>query len=159
AADVSNGAAGWTLRSRAATSRSFAAVRTHHPDEVRPDGGPRRGVGRAGANAARPARCGLPDCDEWSVSPSLAREPADVTLLHAGGVRRAEAHRHRTRIRPRRIRPARALVLPCTRAGAVAGCQPLNSPPGASFLPAARKPTDRHLHTLRAVADVLRAHR
>ena len=57
-------ARGWPVPAHARTARSRAPVRAGHPDEERPDGGPRRGVGRArrrrcricGTSASRSSR-------------------------------------------------------------------------------------------------------
>ena len=45
------------------------------------------------------------------VPAAVGRQPADGALLHAGRVRRAQTHRDRDRLRPRRVRPARPQFL------------------------------------------------
>ena len=86
-------ASGRPLRSRAAAARSLAHLRAGDSDQVRPDGRPRRGVGRGRRDAARSARGRLPDRHDRPVPAAVARQPADVALLHTGRIRRAEAHR------------------------------------------------------------------
>ena len=46
----------------------------------------------------------------------VGRQPADGALLHAGRVRRAQTHRHRDGLRPRRVRPAGPQLVPRARA-------------------------------------------
>src|SRR5690606_19548937 len=64
----------------------------------------------------RPAEGRLPDPDHRPVPAPIRRAPADVTLLHADGVRRAEGARAVARFRPRRIGPARPQQLSRARA-------------------------------------------
>ena len=54
----------------------------------------------------------LPHRDDRPVPPAVAREPADVALLHACRIRRAQTDRPGTGLRPRRIRPPRPQLLP-----------------------------------------------
>ena len=56
AAAVSAGASGRPLPANAGAARSRAHVRAGHPDEDRPHGRPRRGVGRDRRDASRPAQ-------------------------------------------------------------------------------------------------------
>ena len=66
----------------------------------------------------RTAGCQIVTIGQY-LRPSLANLPM-VALLHARRVRRAEAPRARAGLRPRRVRPARAQLLPRPRADAVA---------------------------------------
>ena len=116
-------------------SRDLRAVDS---DQVRPDGRARRRVGRGRRHAARPARGGLPDRHDRPVPPAVARQPADGPLLHAGGIRRAEAAGARDGIRPLRIRPARPQLVPCPRADAVATKRQCNSAAGITVTTSSR---------------------
>ena len=63
----------------------------------------------------RRSSCGILTIGQYP--PTLPRQPADGSVLHAGGVRRAEADRARPRLRPRRVRAARAQLLSRARTG------------------------------------------
>ena len=115
-APLSHGAARRTLRARPAAPRTIAHVRAGYPDEVRVDGRARRRVGRGRSDVARSQRRRLPHRHHRPVPAAVAGEPADVALLHARGVRRAEAHRPRVGHRSRRVRTAGAQLVPRTRA-------------------------------------------
>ena len=54
-------------------ARAYAPA---HPDQVRPDGRHRRGVGRTGGDARRPALGRLRHPHHWAVPESLGRPPA-----------------------------------------------------------------------------------
>src|SRR6185503_14930216 len=57
----------------------------------------------------------LPDPDGWPVPAPVERARADDPLLPSRRIPRAEADCARPRVRARRVRPARAELLPCAR--------------------------------------------
>ena len=119
AAAVSDGALGRPLpaHARTARSRARAARRTFRPRPASWSGSARSGDEIVEV-LARPAQGGRrdPDASASTCGPQR-RPPADGALLPSRRVRRAEAHRARPRLRPRRVGPARAQLVPRARTG------------------------------------------
>ena len=103
-------------RARAARPRAHAGRRTSRPRPASWSASARR-CDEVVEVLPRPAQRRLPDSDDRPVPAPVARAPADGALLHARRIPRAQAHRARARLRPRRVRPARAQLVSRARTG------------------------------------------
>ena len=118
AAALSRGAARRPLPARARAARPRAPLGAGHSDQDRPHGRPRRDRATRSSTCSRDLR--KVDCQILTIGqylrPSVAHLPMDA-LLHARRVPRAQAHRARPGLRPRRVRAARAEFVSRARAG------------------------------------------
>ena len=94
---------------------TVAPLRPRHSHEDRRDGGPRRGARRARGHVQGSSRCRLRNSDHRPVSASVGSARAHDPLLPSRRVPRAQTDRARSGLRPRRIRTARAQLVPRTR--------------------------------------------
>ena len=118
AAALSSGPARRPLSAHARTARSGAHHRAAHPHQDRPDRGPGRGVGRARADVD--ATFAASACEILTIGQYLRPTESHLRMAryyHPDEFARAQAHRARPGLRPRRVRAAGPQFVSCPRAG------------------------------------------